>query len=416
MPSSVDPLLIADKTGIVHLFWSEDVGGRASLGGTTSGNTIIYSRWDGVNWSAPTDILLTPTEGINLSFGDPKAWQPEGIIDDQGKIHLVWLGQYPDKLYYSFAPAANAGSASSWSTPVILANDSTGSQYSIDIEYVAPEYLHIVYAQVHWETQYAGDQPRSLAYLKSVDGGSTWSEPQEISVVPDPDRGYSNVRLLKAPEARLFASWTEWDLTGNGQAVYVARTLDNGNTWNAPVKLSERESIDYERDWMKLAWLEGDRLVAVWEGGFRAYRQFMYSDDNGLTWSEADDRFYWLIGDNGFPEFVRDGANNLHFFVAQRIREGSIGRAGSLGLWHSVWLGGTKWTDAELVGGGNDMVFISVDSSWRQQPCGCLVCILAWRNNGYEWQNRRSSCHPRRILANRLRNPYDKSCSNFYKR
>ena len=60
--SSVDPLLLADQTGAVHLFWSEDVGGRASLGGTTAGNTIMYSRWDGVTWSTPVDILLSPLD------------------------------------------------------------------------------------------------------------------------------------------------------------------------------------------------------------------------------------------------------------------------------------------------------------------------------------------------------------------
>lgn len=360
LESSVDPVLLADKTGRVHLFWSEDVDGRVSLGGTTAGNTIMYASWDGVDWSSPVDILLTPSDGVEPVGGEHKAWQPAAVIDDRGMIHLIWLGQYPDKLYYSTAFAPLAGAASSWSTPMILAEDPTGSQYSIDIGYEAPNVLHLVYARVHWETQYADGQPRLLAYMKSTDGGETWSSPVNITIVPDLERGYSNVRLLVTPTGHLVASWTEWDLSGNGQAVYVARSLDSGNTWDAPVKLAEREPLDYERDWMKLAWLEGDRLVAVWEGGYRAYRHFMFSDDAGLTWSEPWDRFYWLIGDNGFPDFARDGAGNLHFFVAQRVREGSIGRPGELGLWHSVWLGGDNWTDAKLLGGGNDMVFISV--------------------------------------------------------
>lgn len=353
--SSVDPFLIADRTGVAHLFWSEDVGGRVVMGGTAAGNTIMYARWDGVSWSQANDILLTPLDPS--AFDEPKAWQPEAIIDDDGTIHLIWLGQYPDKLFYSSAFAADAQQAQAWSTPAVLADNSTGTQYSIDIEYVpAANTLHVVYARGHWEEQYAGEDPRAITHILSTDGGKSWSEPVDVAFTPDPERGYSNVRLLFAPETRLFASWTEWDLTGNGQAVWVARSLDNGRTWDPPVKLADRLEGEYERDWTKLVWLGGDRLLATWEGGFRAYRHFMYSDDAGQTWSEPLDTFYWLIGENGFVEFARDSADNLHFFIAQRIREGTIGRTGGEGLWHSTWQGEREWSDTQLVGGPNGMV------------------------------------------------------------
>ncbi len=354
--SSVDPFLITDRTGVTHLFWSEDVGGRVVMGGTTAGNTIMYTYWDGVSWSQPNDILLTPRDPLG-GFDDPKAWQPEAIIDDYGTIHLIWLGQYPDKLFYSNAPVASAANSQAWSEPIVLANNSTGTQYSIDIEYVpTTNALHVVFARGHWEDQYAGSDPRAITYISSTDRGANWSEPVDIAFTPDPERGYSNVRLLFAPEARLFASWTEWDQTGNGQAVWVARSLDNGRTWNSPIRLAERQGDEYERDWTKLAWLGGDQLVATWEGGFRAYRHFMYSDDAGQTWSEPQDTFYWLIGENGFAEFARDGADNVHFFIAQRIREGTIGRLGDLGLWHSTWQANGEWSDTQLLGGPNGMV------------------------------------------------------------
>jgi hypothetical protein len=354
--SSVDPFLIADRTGVAHLFWSEDVGGRVVMGGTAAGNTIMYARWDGVSWSPPIDILLTPLDPLG-GFEDPKAWQPEAIIDDFGTIHLIWLGQYPDKLYYSRALAVEADRALAWTEPAVLADNSTGTQYAIDIEYVpATHTLHVIYARGHWEEQYSGEDPRAITHISSTDGGENWSEPVDVAFTPDPERGYSNVRLLFAPETRLFASWTEWDQTGNGQAVWVARSLDNGRFWDAPVKLAERAEGEYERDWTKLAWLGGDQLLATWEGGFRAYRHFMYSADAGQTWSEPHDTFYWLIGENGFVEFARDGADNLHFFIAQRIREGTIGRAGGEGLWHSTWQGERQWSDTQLVGGPNGMV------------------------------------------------------------
>jgi hypothetical protein len=354
--SSVDPFLVTDRAGNVHLFWSEDVGGRPAIGGTTAGNTLIYSRWDGISWTNPVDIKLTPLDDFLTSSELPKAWQPDAVVDDYGNIHLVWLGQHPEKLYYSSAPADNANSAAAWSETAVLDENLTGSTYSLDIAYEPPDTLHIVYAQVNWEEQYAGDQPRTLKHLKSVDGGETWSEPAQIAVAPDLDRGFSNVRLLAVPDGKLYASYTEWDLSGNGQITYVARSLDGGETWDKPVKLAERDGVEYERDWMQLASLGDDKLVATIEGGFRAYRQFLYSDDAGNTWDGPYDQFYWLIGENGFVEFARDGADNLHLFVAQRIREGTVGRSGGLGLWHSMWLGGDQWSDTQLVGGLNQMV------------------------------------------------------------
>ncbi len=353
--SSTQPFLVGDKAGNVHLFWSEDVGGRPVANGAKAGNTLMYSRWDGVSWSQPIDVLITPRESAAGS-AEPSAWQPHAVISDQNMIHLIWLGQYPEKLYYSSAPAADAGSALAWTMPQLLADDPTGTTFSIDIKYESPDTIYVVYARVHWEEQYAGSNPRALTFIKSSDGGATWTEPVDIVILPDLERGFSNVRLLVVPSGKLIASYTEWDLSGNGQAVYTVRSLDGGETWSSPTLLDRVEPNDYERDWVQLAWLEEDRLVATWEGGFRAYRQFMYSDDLGATWSDPEDSFYWLIGENGFTEFARDGNGRLHLFVAQRIREGSIGRYGCQGLWHSIWQGGREWSDPELVGGCNNMV------------------------------------------------------------
>ncbi len=352
--SSTQPFLVADKAGNVHLFWSEDVGGTVT-GGTNIGNTLMYSRWDGVSWSQPVDVLLTPSEDM-AGLNDPSALQPHAVIDDQGVIHLIWMGRSPAELYYSFAKATEAGSGLAWAPGEMLALDLTGTEFSVDIKYEPPSTLYVVFARVTAVEQYAGSNPRTLSFIKSTDSGATWSEPVDIASVPDLERGFSAVRLLVVPDGKLLASYTEWDLSGNGQAVYVVRSLDGGETWDNPVQLAAVEPNDYERDWVRLAWLEGNRLVATWEGGYRAYRQFMYSDDLGATWSEPEDLFYWLIGENGFTEFVRDGDGRLHLFVAQRTREGSIGRYGCLGLWHSVWQGEREWSDPELVGGCNNMV------------------------------------------------------------
>ena len=54
--ASAHPAIVADDYGLVHVFWSEEVGGRPVTpeeGIRNSGNSILYTRWDGQSWSPP---------------------------------------------------------------------------------------------------------------------------------------------------------------------------------------------------------------------------------------------------------------------------------------------------------------------------------------------------------------------------
>jgi hypothetical protein len=154
----------------------------------------------------------------------------------------------------------------------------------------------------------------------------------------------------------VYASWSEWDKSGNGQAVYFARSLDNGEIWEEPIRLAERVSPEYERYWTNMILLGPNQIVAMWEGGYRAYRYAMYSSDSGATWSEPIDTFPYLIGENGFIETERDSLGRIHLFVAQRVREDHPERGKHIGMWHSLWMGGNVWQEPALAWGDIPMV------------------------------------------------------------
>jgi len=350
---SVDPLLLADPAGVVHLFWAEKVTGEPNDG--TGPDTMMYALWDGEVWSQPVDIFLSPRDHVVKKVGGIR-----GVIDNQGIIHLIWLG--PDNtFFYSFVHASKAGSASAWQKPFLFTNEQVGVQYSADIAYEPPQTLHVVYGRSPKQ------DARTVSYIRSVDRGLTWSEPADIYISSDLDRGPSNIRLQPDQPHKVYATWTEWDTSGNGQAIFFARSLDSGNTWERPVILAERTGMEYERDWTSLAVLGENRLVVLWEGGFRAFPQTQYSYDGGVTWSKPFDTFYWLIADNGFASFARDGAGRLHTFLPRRIREGfehlcdgfsgcGEGEAERFqeqanALWHSVWEGETRWREPLPAGG-----------------------------------------------------------------
>ena len=344
--TSTDPFLLADPAGKAHLFWAEKVSNDPG----NQPDTIMYAYWDGVTWSSPIDIVFSPPATGNLL-----TIYPHAILDDIGQIHLFWIEQpnYPNyTLFHSYAFASQAYSARAWSPAQVITEDLTGTKYSIDVAARPNGEIHLLHARVR--QGFSPPEDRAVAYLRSDDRGLSWTEPVDIWSIPDTESGASDTRLLLADPGKVYATWTEWDGTGNGQAVHFARSLDNGLTWDRPVRLSERVGDEYERDWARLASLGDDQLVVMWEGGYRAYRHAMYSNDGGVTWSKPIDTFPWLIGENGFVEFAYDSNGRLHLFIAQRVREGYTERGSRMGLWHSIWEGGTRWREPVYVsqGGG----------------------------------------------------------------
>ena len=305
----------------------------------------MYSRWDGRTWTKPIDIFFAPPQELT-----PVIVYPHAILDEAGIIHLIWLGE-PNApaytLFYSSVHASQAGSAQAWRPRMVLADELTGSKYSIHIAFTPPQTIHVIYARV--PAGYAPSEERAVTAIRSTDGGTTWSEPLDIFTIPFLDWGASDTRLLVEPPDKVYASWTVWDKTGNGKYVYFARSMDNGFSWDEPIQLAERIDPEYERDWNNLALLAPGQILAMYEGGYRAYRYARYSNDSGATWSEPIDTFPFLIGENGLVEFTRDSLDRLHLFYAQRIREGNEFRGQQLGLWQSIWQGGTNWSEPVLV-------------------------------------------------------------------
>ena len=331
--TSVDPFLLSDPTGIVHLFWAEKVGAMEG----NQADTVMYAVSDGSIWRRPVDLFFSPD-----STGTPIVAYPQAVMDDGGRIHLFWLAQpnFPNyTLFYSSANANKAYNAVEWNVERRLADDLTGTKYSFDVKFRAPNELHVFYARVR-----QGDNPpeeRAITYIKSTDLGKTWSEPVDIFAFNNIQHGGSDVRTALDTENRIYVTWTEWDETGNGWRVWFCRSLDNGVSWETPIILSERMQNEYERDWTALTILDAGKVVVMWEGGWRAYRHAQYSDDGGATWSKPVDTFPWLIGENGFVEFARDSNRTLYAFLSQRMREGIsyYGETDSSALWESVWEG-----------------------------------------------------------------------------
>lgn len=331
---SWEPFLLADPAGKAHLFWAENVTGDAGVLELPA-DTLMYTYWDTNTWSEPVDIKFSGGQGEIIN--------QQAILDDEGKIHLIWTSLIDEEYYgllYSSAHSNNAGSASAWRPSMFLADDLTGTTWSIALAYDPPQTLHVIYARIP-----QGDQPeelRAVSYIRSDDGGVTWTKPVDIFTVIDPENGASSTRLLIV-ENSILATWTEWGPDGNGKAVYLARSLDRGETWENPFPLARIDPGDYERDWLNLAVLGENTLVAFWEGGPRAFFQSMYSYDLGATWTDPVDTFPLLVGENGYLEYAHDSAGRLYGFFVQRARYRNVGDISTPYIWYSIWQRGERW-------------------------------------------------------------------------
>lgn len=101
--------------------------------------------------------------------------------------------------------------------------------------------LHVVYdANARPEVGAYGD----VFYVRSTDGGKTWSEPRMLTDEDDPNQlvGQYYGELKVAPNGRVDVAW--WDARNDpgihGFDVYYTSSFDNGETWSKHIRATER--------------------------------------------------------------------------------------------------------------------------------------------------------------------------------
>jgi hypothetical protein len=340
------------------VIWSEDVGGRTknlllnpdgspildSRGNqinylTGWGTALYYTRWDGKMWLPPVDILIS-SEGYMM--------YPEAVVDPRGTLHLVWIGGFTRqaKLYYSRAPASKADLAQEWSKPVPLAEPLVQAYYMVNIAVDSEGGLHILYFLI-------GNAP-GVYVINSFDGGDTWSDPillYNINSSTGEDEGASTMKILADQAGRLHATWTRYDISGNGKDILYSQSRDQGKTWTEPLDVAVWQLGLYEVDWLSVGVI-GDEIHLVWEGGERAYLNERISTDGGLTWGKPHQILANLVGENGFADMVTDSANQMHMLIVKR----GVNAYWMYALWYTSWEE-DHWRDPIALGTTNPNLY-----------------------------------------------------------
>ena len=306
----LEPVVTADSSGAVHVFWalhSEDDS-------DTGVSLIYYTRWDNAEWSTPLDIIAAS----QINF-------PNATVDSNGQAHVIWYGGR--QLFYSQASVTDKSlSAKQWTDPTLIEQTGPHSYIATD----STGQLHLVYP---------GVEAAGVYYQTSKDGGNTWSFPQNVSPTSTFNTAADFVRLAVSDDgAIIHVVWTEFLLPGYWPPVGVfhAYSTDGGQTWSG---LTEIAGEGYTQ--INVALVGENTVHVVWNGMAGVHgRYHRWSRDGGNTWSETLRlNTLGVDGSTGPPPLAVDSAGTLHLVVT----EGGC-------VWYSSWQN-PRWSDPVCISG-----------------------------------------------------------------
>lgn len=339
------PAVAADSEGRLYVMWSQGAGR------TDAGPSLYLAAWDGMRWGRASRLFTTAANPAGIvRQAQLRADQPALAVDGRGRLHAVWSGGTSGQVMYSWVGGRDAASPSAWSEPEAVPSLSAVGGWPDIIADPRGDVLHLVYAVPYNEhrgiyysrvqgsggrDQGTGDSDRS-----AVNGQwSTWLTPTIVfDAVAAGWESVSKPRLaLDAQTGTLHAVWLRTALPGGVgiQAVYYARSNDDGQTWSAAQKLAEGLV-----DWPRVA-VAGKQVHVLWnklrsDGTAELWSQ--YSTD-GIQWSQAGplrgfDRLSGPVG------IVADGAGALYVTAVGQ------GMNGESMLLYGRWDGAT-WGKSE---------------------------------------------------------------------
>ncbi len=141
---------------------------------------------------------------------------------------------------------------------------------------------------------------RDILFVRSIDGGETWSRPVPLNVNASEDWGDDfDVRVACDGAGHWVAVWASTDSLvnriGGDSDLLVARSSDQGATWTQPMPLNTNAAKDGAFDTTPDLASDGQgRWLAAWSSGaskgssYGPDRDILIarSDDQGATWSD----------------------------------------------------------------------------------------------------------------------------------
>jgi hypothetical protein len=271
-----------DTMGTAHVSW------YSNAPGTQLGDALFYTaRPLNGDFAVPRDVLYTGDGGYTV--------RNQLAATSDGLLHVAYRGGTDH--YFSQALIEQAYLPLAWSRPQQI-----DSGYYVTLLADDQDTLHVVTSVqgVNIQTQQALGQAISLEsdpcafcadliYRRSADSGRTWSQPVNLS---NTLTGSEKQSIWQGPSGRLYVIWDEgydWYIgRGERDSVRLVYSEDDGLTWSDPIILDGGGSGPFMGAGAELA--DGSLLV-VWRKSSSDGDRAIYSQrsaDLGASWSEPE--------------------------------------------------------------------------------------------------------------------------------
>lgn len=290
--------------------WTSDGTAWAlTLGVDASFNIRLYSfnsTDQGATWNFEATVSGTQTAADREIIWVDHS--PTSAYKDQ--VYAVWHNSTP-----VFFSRRTAGASGTWSTPLQLSGAETVTLgIGADVRTNANGDVFVFWPDA--------DGSQNIVFVKSVDGGATFSAPQVIATTFATTRQLSipagssrNLRVYisagayrTATKDMVYAVWSDLSgtagcTTGGGPGssasstcktrVWFIRSTDGGTTWSTPVKINDQSGKN-DQFHSRLCVDESNGMIVVTyhdtvadTNRVQSHVYYQLSSDDGATWSTA---------------------------------------------------------------------------------------------------------------------------------
>lgn len=336
------PDISIDSIGMIHVVWSSPIYTQYSDDDTSTYDgydAVIYTQSEnGIEWREPMDIVALE------QLGGSEATRPALFYSESDVLHLTFRDM---NVFYSQSSPENAGDPQGWKSKYQLNSEPIG--YFSRIAEDQDGNLHAIYTQ-----NIPNDNCQicyHVLYRKSLDGGASWSGVTDISLLPT---GAAKPQIMVDQKNYIHVVWEEGrgGSYGNVQdpsSIKYSVSYDGGNSWiipyefNGPSGRARNPGIGIDGD---------GRVLVTWLGLPEDEIYFQTSENYGRSWSSPSTIPNVFGGWSVYQSrhdaqtMTTDSDGNIHLVFVGKTDE----LPNSLDLVHIAWNhAGEYWHDPEVV-------------------------------------------------------------------